>query len=121
MQLNYKIVITGGSGRFGSILKKNYKSNKLFYPNKSKLNILSNQSLYSSIYIPEGFAHGFLCLDNENIVYYGCSNYRQKDYEIGILWNDKDLKINWPIKKPILSDKDFKNISFKEYCKNFIS
>jgi len=83
--------------------------------------ILSNQSLYSSIYIPEGFAHGFFCLDNENIIYYGCSNYRQKDYEIGILWNDKDLKINWPIKKPILSDKDFKNISFKEYCKNFIS
>ena len=77
--------------------------------------ILSNQSLYSSIYIPEGFAHGFLCLDNENIVYYGCSNYRQKDYEIGILWNDKELKIKWPIKKPILSDKDSKNISFKEY------
>ena len=44
MQLNYKIVITGGSGRFGSILKKKYKSNKLFYPNKSKLNILSIRS-----------------------------------------------------------------------------
>jgi dTDP-4-dehydrorhamnose 3,5-epimerase len=83
--------------------------------------ILSNQSSYSSIYIPEGFAHGFCCLDKENIVYYGCSNYRQKDYEIGILWNDKDLKVKWPIKKPILSDKDSINISFKEYCKNFIS
>jgi dTDP-4-dehydrorhamnose reductase len=45
MQLNYKIVITGGSGRFGSILKKKYKSNKLFYPNKSKLNILSTKSI----------------------------------------------------------------------------
>ena len=45
MQLNYKIVITGGSGRFGSILKKKYKSNKLFYPNKSKLNILSIKSI----------------------------------------------------------------------------
>jgi dTDP-4-dehydrorhamnose 3,5-epimerase len=83
--------------------------------------ILSNQASYSSIYIPEGFAHGFFCLDKENIVYYGCSNYRQKNYEIGILWNDKDLKIKWPKKKPILSDKDSKNISFKEYCKNFIS
>ena len=81
---------------------------------------LSNES-YCSIYIPEGFAHGFCSLDKENIVYYGCSNYRQKDYEIGILWNDKDLKIKWPIEKPILSDKDSKNISFKEYCKNFIS
>ncbi len=45
MNLKYKIVITGGSGRFGSILKKKYKSNKLFYPNKSQLNILSTKSI----------------------------------------------------------------------------
>ena len=80
--------------------------------------ILSNQS-YSSIYIPEGLAHGFCSLDKENIVYYGCSNYREKNYEIGILWNDRDLKIEWPIKNPILSKKDFNNISFKEYCSRY--
>jgi dTDP-4-dehydrorhamnose reductase len=45
MNLKYKIVITGGSGRFGLILQKNYKSNKLFYPNKSELNILSTKSI----------------------------------------------------------------------------
>jgi dTDP-4-dehydrorhamnose reductase len=45
MQLNYKIVITGGSGRFGSVLQKKYKSNKLFYPNKKQLNILSTRSI----------------------------------------------------------------------------
>ena len=77
--------------------------------------ILSNQS-YSSIYIPEGLAHGFCSLDKENIVYYGCPNYRQENYEVGILWNDPDLKIKWPIKKPILSKKDSQNISFREYC-----
>jgi dTDP-4-dehydrorhamnose 3,5-epimerase len=82
---------------------------------------LSDRLSYSSIYIPEGFAHGFCGLEKENIVYYRCSNYRQKNYEIGISWSDKDLKIKWPIKKPILSIKDSKNISFKEYCKNFIS
>ena len=76
---------------------------------------LSNQS-YSSIYIPEGFAHGFCGLDKENIVYYSCSNYREKNYEVGIFWNDKDLKIKWPIKNPILSKKDSQNISFKKYC-----
>jgi dTDP-4-dehydrorhamnose 3,5-epimerase len=80
---------------------------------------LSNKS-YSSIYIPEGFAHGFYSLDKENIVYYGCSNYREKNYEVGILWNDKDLKIKWPVKKPIISEKDSKNISFKEYCDKYI-
>jgi len=45
MKLNYKIVITGGSGRFGSILQKKYKSNKLFYPSKKQLNILSTKSI----------------------------------------------------------------------------
>ena len=45
MNLKYKIVITGGSGRFGLILKKKYKSNKLLYPNKSQLNILSTKSI----------------------------------------------------------------------------
>lgn len=70
----------------------------------------------SSIYIPEGFAHGFCALDNENIIYYGCSKYREKDHEIGIIWNDQDLNIKWPIKKPILSKKDSNNISFQEYC-----
>jgi dTDP-4-dehydrorhamnose 3,5-epimerase len=79
---------------------------------------LSNQS-YSSIYIPEGFAHGFCGLDNENIVYYGCSKYREIDHEIGIKWNDQDLNIKWPIKKPILSKKDSHNISFKEYCNKY--
>jgi dTDP-4-dehydrorhamnose 3,5-epimerase len=81
--------------------------------------ILSNQSLYSSIYIPEGFAHGFCALEKENIVYYGCSNYREKNHEIGILWDDKDLKIKWPIKKPILSKRDLSNISFQEYFDKF--
>jgi dTDP-4-dehydrorhamnose 3,5-epimerase len=80
--------------------------------------ILSNKS-NSSIYIPEGFAHGFCGMDKENIVYYGCSNYREKNYEIGILWNDRDLKIKWPIKKPILSKKDSDNISFQEYCSRY--
>ena len=45
MNLKYKIVITGGSGRFGSILQKKYQSNKLFYPKKSQLNILSTNSI----------------------------------------------------------------------------
>ena len=45
MQLNYKIVVTGGSGRFGSILKKKYKSNKLLYPSKEQLDILSTESV----------------------------------------------------------------------------
>ncbi len=77
--------------------------------------ILSDKNC-KSIYIPEGFAHGFGGLENENIIIYSCTKYRSKKYERGILWNDKDLKINWGIKKPIISAKDKKNKSF-EYFK----
>ena len=59
-----------------------------------------------SIYIPPGFAHGFLGLKKENIVLYSCSNYRDIKSEQTVRWNDKDLKISWGIKKPILSRKD---------------
>jgi dTDP-4-dehydrorhamnose reductase len=45
MELNHKIIITGGNGRFGSILKNIYKSNRLFYPSKKELNILSTKSV----------------------------------------------------------------------------
>ena len=65
--------------------------------------------------MPAGFAHGFCGLQKENIVLYGFTNYRSKKYEIGILWNDKKLKIKWPIKKPIVSNKDKKNITFDKF------
>jgi len=68
-----------------------------------------------SIYIPKGFAHGFMGLKKENIVVYGCDNYRNKESETGIIWNDPFLNIKWPIEKPIISDKDKKNKSFQFY------
>ena len=70
-----------------------------------------------SIFIPPGFAHGFLTKKKENIVHYYNTNYRSAKHEIGILWNDKSLKIKWPIKKPVLSTKDRKNLTFKEFLK----
>jgi dTDP-4-dehydrorhamnose 3,5-epimerase len=71
-----------------------------------------------SIFIPEGFAHGFLSLSFESIVHYSCTNYRSANHEVGIMWNDKDLKIKWPIKKPITSKKDNNNLTLKQF-KNF--
>jgi len=67
-----------------------------------------------SLYIPPGFAHGFCGLDKENYIIYNCTKYRNKQSEMGIMWNDKELKIKWPTKKPIVSDKDKENFSFKE-------
>ena len=68
-----------------------------------------------SIYIPPGFAHGFCALDKENFVVYSCTQYRNARSEMGIDYNDKDLNIKWPIKKPILSLKDKKNYSLKDF------
>ena len=73
-----------------------------------------------SIFIPHGFAHGFLGLKKENIVYYTCTNYRSRKHEVGLLWNDKDLKIKWPIKNPVISKKDKKNLKFKEFKKLYL-
>ena len=103
-------------GKIFDVLVDLRKNSKTF--GKYFSTYLTNNS-YCSIYIPRGFAHGFCCLEKENIIYYGCTNYREKNHEIGIIWTDKDLKINWPIKKPIMSLKDKQNFSFKEYCQNF--
>ena len=77
--------------------------------------IIISQKNSKSIYVPPGFIHGFLGLDEENIVMYSCTEYRNKKSEIGIKWNDKDLKINWNIKNPILSLKDKNNQKFKNF------
>tara|TARA_B100000242_G_scaffold291132_1_gene263859 strand:+ start:3929 stop:4441 length:513 start_codon:yes stop_codon:yes gene_type:complete len=67
------------------------------------------------LFVPKGFAHGFLGLEKENIVVYSLSEYRNKKGEKSLLWNDEKLKIKWGIKKPIISSKDknaelFKNV-----------
>ena len=76
--------------------------------------IVLSEKNCKSIYIPPGFLHGFLGLSKENIVIYGCTNYRDQKSEIGVNWDDKDLKINWNIKSPILSKKDTQNLKFSE-------
>ena len=59
-----------------------------------------------SFYIPEGFAHGFLCLSKVCSVNYKCSRYWEPTSEKTLRWNDPIINIKWLIKNPILSDKD---------------
>ena len=74
----------------------------------------------NSIFIPAGFAHGFQSLDKETYVIYSCTKYRDQKSEITIDINDNNLKIKWPSKIQILSNKDKNGISFLNYKKNFI-
>tara|TARA_B100001057_G_C22854701_1_gene952275 strand:- start:2894 stop:3412 length:519 start_codon:yes stop_codon:yes gene_type:complete len=77
--------------------------------------ILSHKDKFS-FYIPEGFAHGFLCLSKDCTVNYKCSNFRDEKSEKTLSWNDSKIKIRWPIKKPILSLKDKNGLNL-EYFK----
>lgn len=72
-----------------------------------------------SFYIPEGFAHGFLTLEDNTIFSYKCSNFYNSASEDAILWNDKDLNINWGIDNPILSEKDKQAQFFNQYVTLF--
>ena len=104
-------VITVVSGKIMDVavdLRKNSKTFGKYYSL-----IISDRSEYS-FYIPEGFAHGFLCLSDKCIVHYKCSEYRHKESETTLDWRDQEVKIKWPIKKPILSKKDKigKNLEF---------
>ncbi|MDB9827051.1 dTDP-4-dehydrorhamnose 3,5-epimerase [Candidatus Pelagibacter sp.] len=78
--------------------------------------LLSDKNL-KSIYIPEGFAHGFLALENENIISYNCTNYRNAKSELTLKWNDTDINIKWPKINPILSLKDINGLTLKDLIK----
>jgi len=67
--------------------------------------ILSEKN-HKSLYIPEGFAHGFCVTSDKSYVYYKVSNEYSPEHEQGILWNDPKLNIKWPVSKPIISEKD---------------
>lgn len=57
-------------------------------------------------FIPEGFAHGFIALTDEVQLMYKCSNEYSMQHDAGIIWNDPELAIKWPVANPLLSDKD---------------
>ena len=67
--------------------------------------ILSDQNRYQ-LYIPEGFAHGFCVLSETAHVVYKCSDYYHPEDEGGIIWSDARINIDWPIRKPVVSEKD---------------
>ncbi|MES2593377.1 MAG: dTDP-4-dehydrorhamnose 3,5-epimerase [Bacteroidota bacterium] len=74
-----------------------------------------NEGNKTMLWIPPGFAHGFLTLENDTIFSYKCSNYYNKASEGCILWNDSDVGINWGITNPVLSDKDKEGTPFKDF------
>jgi dTDP-4-dehydrorhamnose 3,5-epimerase len=65
-------------------------------------------------YIPPGFAHGFLVLSDTAMFHYKCTEFYSPKDEITIRWNDLTIGIEWPVKDPIVSEKDGKGLALKE-------
>ena len=101
-------IITVTHGKIFDVVVDLRKKSKTF--KKSYSIIISDKSDFS-FYVPEGFAHGFLCLSKECTINYSCSNYRNSNSELTLDWEDEQLGIKWPTKKPILSKKDKKGLS----------
>jgi dTDP-4-dehydrorhamnose 3,5-epimerase len=74
---------------------------------------------HKQVFIPAGFAHGFTVLSDEAVFQYKCSDFYSKEYERAIRFDDPDLKINWGIENPIVSDKDRNAKFFKKIEKDF--
>ncbi len=63
------------------------------------------------LYVPEGFAHGFCVTSKMAEVIYFCTEIYSPKHERGIIWNDSDLNIKWPVKEPKLSKRDIENVN----------
>ena len=74
---------------------------------------LSDENM-RQLYVPPGFAHGFCVLSDYADFEYKCTDYYHPDDEGGISWNDPELNIPWPIKSPVLSDKDSKYFNLSD-------
>jgi dTDP-4-dehydrorhamnose 3,5-epimerase len=78
-----------------------------------------NESNKKMVWIPEGFAHGFLTLRDKTIFQYKCTRYYRPEAEGSIRWNDPELSIDWGIEKPVVSEKDQKAPRFSTFISPF--
>ena len=130
MSFSKKNVIRGlhlqtnhSQGKFVTVIKGKIFDVAVDLRKKSKtfgkyFNSILSEKNSKSIYIPPGFAHGFQGLGKENYIIYSCTNYRNAKSEISIRFDDKNLKIMWPLKKKIISLKDKNAMSLNDFKKN---
>ena len=83
------------------------------------LDLILDERNKTMLWIPVGFAHGFLTLEDNTIFSYKCTNFYNKVSEECILWNDSDISINWNVNHPVLSEKDQNGKSFKSLISPF--
>jgi dTDP-4-dehydrorhamnose 3,5-epimerase len=77
-----------------------------------------NEDSMRQLFVPSGFAHGFVTLSDFAQVQYKCTGYYTPSSEGTIRWNDPDISIDWPITDPVLSKRDENGVSLQEYAAN---
>lgn len=75
---------------------------------------------HRQLWIPRGFAHGFIALEDDTIFTYKCTNVYSREHERGIVWNDSALGIDWGEATPIVSEKDKQHPLFADIPKEFV-
>jgi len=83
------------------------------------VSVLLSEENKKMFWIPEGFAHGFLTLEDNTVFLYKCDQFYCKDSEEAIQWNDPDIGIEWNADNPVLSTKDMNAVSFKDFVSPF--
>jgi dTDP-4-dehydrorhamnose 3,5-epimerase len=82
--------------------------------------VILSRNNHKLLYVPEGFAHGFVVLSDNADVIYKVNNEYSPENDRGILWNDPDVKIKWPLENPLLSEKDQKQPLLKDADNDFV-
>ncbi|MES2838108.1 MAG: dTDP-4-dehydrorhamnose 3,5-epimerase [Bacteroidota bacterium] len=93
------------------------RKNSATYGEHFKIELSATNNLM--LWIPEGFAHGFLTLTDNTVFVYKCTGFYNKSSESAIIWNDSDLNIDWGTKNPLLSEKDLLAQPFKNFNSEF--
>lgn len=75
---------------------------------------------HKQFWIPAGFAHAFLALEDDTLFAYKCTNLYSKEHDRGVLWNDPDIGIVWPVEAPLVSEKDQRQPLLKDIAREFV-
>ncbi len=88
---------------------------------KQWIGVELNENNHKQVYIPPGFAHGFYVLSDEAYFHYKCTEYYHPEDEQGIIWNDQEINIQWPLESgPMISAKDGKYLSIKDIHPDYL-
>ncbi|CAN5911279.1 dTDP-4-dehydrorhamnose 3,5-epimerase [soil metagenome] len=81
--------------------------------------VLLEAEKHNMLYIPPGFAHGFVALEDQTVFFYKCTNFYHPASDSGLRWNDPDLNIDWGVTDPLVSEKDQQLPFLKEFDSPF--